>query len=130
MDGPTNPTLSRIDAGDSRLFWGQCSLVYSPDAVLNRAVEEQQKGDFSDAIRDYQAVLAVRPATLAARVNLGAALAHTGQVDAAIEQYQAALKLAPQLGSIHLNLGLAYSRKGDLPNALEEFEAAHRASPQ
>lgn len=100
-----------------------------PDQLLSRAVEEQQKGDFPAAIRDYQALLAVRPATLAARVNLGAALAHTGQLDAAITQYQAALKLAPQLGSVHLDLGLAYSRKGDLPNALEQFEAAHRASP-
>jgi tetratricopeptide (TPR) repeat protein len=101
----------------------------SPDQLLSRAVEEQQKGDFAAAIRDYQAVLAARPATLAARVNLGAALAHTGQLDDAITQYQAALKLAPQLGSVHLDLGLAYSRKGDLPNALEQFEAAHRASP-
>jgi tetratricopeptide (TPR) repeat protein len=102
----------------------------SPDQLLSRAVDEQQKGDFPAAIRDYQAVLAVRPATLAARVNLGAALAHTGQLDAAIEQYQAALKLAPQLGSAHLDLGLAYSRKGDLPDALDQYEAAHRASPR
>ena len=69
----------------------------SPDQLLSRAVDEQQKGDLPAAIRDYQAVLAVHPATLVARVNLGAALAHTGQLDAAIEQYQAALKLAPQL---------------------------------
>jgi tetratricopeptide (TPR) repeat protein len=112
------------------LFHGGISAQdTSPDAMLNRAVEEQQKGDFAGAIRDYQAVLAVRPATLAARVNLGAALAHTGQLDAAITQYQAALKLAPQLSSIHLDLGLAYSRKGDLQRELEEFEAAHKASP-
>ncbi|MGC2299115.1 MAG: tetratricopeptide repeat protein [Acidobacteriaceae bacterium] len=101
----------------------------SPDQLLSRAIEEQQKGDFPAAIRDYQAVLALRPETLAAHVNLGAALAHTGQLDAAIAQYQAALKLAPQLGSVHLDLGLAYSRKGDLPNALAQYDAAHRASP-
>ena len=56
----------------------------SPDQLLSRAIEEQQKGDFTAAIRDYRALLAVRPETLAARLNLGAALAHTGQVDAAI----------------------------------------------
>jgi tetratricopeptide (TPR) repeat protein len=112
------------------LFWGNIfGQQPSPDELLNRAIEEQQTGDFSAAIRDYQAVLALHPETLAAHVNLGAALAHTGQVDAAIAQYQAALKLAPQLGSVHLDLGLAYSRKGDLPDALEHYEAAHRASP-
>jgi tetratricopeptide (TPR) repeat protein len=102
----------------------------SPDQLLSRAIEEQQKGDFTAAIRDYRALLAVRPETLAARVNLGAALAHTGQLDAAIAQYQTALKLAPQLGSVHLDLGLAYSRKGDLPDALDQYQAAHRADPR
>ena len=101
----------------------------SPGELLNRAIEEQQKGDFPAAIRDYQSLLAAHPETLAARVNLGAALAHTGQIDAAIAQYQAALKLSPQLGSVHLDLGLAYSRKGDLPDALDQYEAAHRSSP-
>lgn len=102
----------------------------STDQLLGRAIQEQQSGNLTSAIRDYKAVLTTRPDTLAARVNLGAALAHTGQLDAAIEQYQAALKLAPSLGSVHLDLGLAYSRKGDLPDALEHFEAAHRADPR
>jgi tetratricopeptide (TPR) repeat protein len=111
-------------------FGGMFGQNISPDQLLSRAIEEQQKGDFAAAIRDYQAVLAVRPETLAAHVNLGAALAHTGQVDAAVAQYQAALRLAPQLGSIHLDLGLAYARKGDLPDALEQYAAAHRDSPR
>jgi Flp pilus assembly protein TadD len=63
-------------------------------------------------------------------VNLGAALAHSGQVDAAITEYQAALKLSPQLESVHLDLGLAFSRKGDLENARVQFEAAHRENPR
>ena len=112
------------------LFSGGLYAQYtSPDQLLSRAIEEQQKGDLTAAIRDYQAVLAQRPETLAARVNLGAALAHTGQLDAAIAQYEAALKLAPQLGSVHLDLGLAYARRGDLAGALREYQAAYQASP-
>lgn len=102
----------------------------SPDQLLDRAIQEQQKGDLEAAIRDYRSVLAARPNTLAARVNLGAALSHTGQVDAAIVEYEAALKLAPQLESVHLDLGLAYSRKGDLVNARQQFDAAHRENPR
>lgn len=109
------------------LLHGQDS---SPDQLLNRAIEEQQRGDLSAAIRDYRTVLRLRPETVAARVNLGAALVHTGELDAAIAEYQAALKLAPQLGSVHRDLGLAYARKGDLPDALTQYEAAHRASPR
>jgi Flp pilus assembly protein TadD len=101
----------------------------STDQLLTRAIDEQQKGDLAAAIRDYRSFLAKRPETLIARVNLGAALAHTGQVDAAIAEYQAALKLDPHQGSVHLDLGLAYSRKNDLADARAEFDAAHRASP-
>ena len=101
----------------------------APDQLLDRAIEEQQKGDLTAAIRDYQAVIAARPESVPARVNLGAALAHSGQLDAAIAQYEAALKLNPQLASVHLDLGLAYLRKGDLQNARAQFGAAHQASP-
>lgn len=102
----------------------------SPDQLLSRAIEEQQRGDLASAIRDYRAFLAVRPNTLAARVNLGAALAHSGQLDEAITEYRAALHLDPQQASVHLDLGLAYSRKGDLKDARPEFEAAHQATPR
>jgi Flp pilus assembly protein TadD len=102
----------------------------SPDQLLSRAINEQQRGDLASAIRDYRAYLAVRPNTFAARVNLGAALAHSGQVDAAIAEYEAALRLDPQQPSVHLDLGLAYSRKGDLNHARAEFDAAHQASPR
>lgn len=121
-----------------RLGWLSLVLLFpvcqygqntSPDQLLDRAITEQQRGDLAAAIRDYRGVLAVRPETLAARVNLGAALAHTGQLDAAIAEYRQALKIAPQLGSVHLDLGLAYARKGDLGSALPEYLAAYRASP-
>jgi tetratricopeptide (TPR) repeat protein len=101
----------------------------SPDQMLSRAIEEQQKGDLASAIRDYRGYLAVHPNTLAARVNLGAALARNGQVDAAIAEYEAALKIDPQQPSVHLDLGLAYSRKGDLENARSQFDVAHKANP-
>src|SRR3984885_4715358 len=103
--------------------------VGSQDQLLNRAIEEQQKGDLTAAIRDYRAFLAARPESLIAHVNLGAALAHSGQLDAAIAEYQAALKLDPRQGSIHLDLGLAFSRKSDLADARDQFEEAHGANP-
>jgi tetratricopeptide (TPR) repeat protein len=101
----------------------------SPDQLLSRAIDEQQKGDLGAAIRDYRAYLAVHPDSMAARVNLGAALAHSGELDAAITEYEAALRLDPQQPSVHLDLGLAYSRKGDPENARAQFDAAHQATP-
>ncbi|HLJ76480.1 MAG TPA: tetratricopeptide repeat protein [Acidobacteriaceae bacterium] len=107
-----------------------CGQNTTPDQLLNRAMEEQQKGDLNAAIRDYRRYLTARPDTFVAHANLGAALAHTGQVEAAIAEYEAALKLDPQQPGVHLDLGLAYTRKGDLQDALPQFEAAHRADPR
>lgn len=108
--------------------WAQGQSA-TPDQLFSRATEEQQRGDLTAAIRDYRAVLAARPESIPAMVNLGAALAHAGQVDAAIAEYEAALKLNPQLPSVHLDLGLAYSRRNDVEHARDEFAAAHRAEP-
>lgn len=102
----------------------------TPDQLLNRAMQEQQRGDLTAAIRDYRSYLTLRPNTFVAHANLGAALAHTGQVDSAIAEYEAALKLDPQQPGVHLDLGLAYTRKGDFVHALPQFEAAHRANPR
>jgi Flp pilus assembly protein TadD len=55
-----------------------------PEALLRRAIGEQQQGDFNSAIHDYREYLKLRPDTVAAEVNLGAALAHIGQYDEAI----------------------------------------------
>lgn len=100
-----------------------------PDQLLNQAIEAQQRGDFQAAIRQYQKVLELRPDTLEAKVNLGAALAHVGQFDAAIAEYKSALASASQKNPILLDLGLAYYKKGDFENARQQFETVHAAQP-
>jgi len=102
----------------------------TPEQLLSQAIAEQQRGDLTSAIRDYRRYLSLRPNTLAAHANLGAALAHSGQVDAAIAEYQAALKIDPRQPQVHLDLGLAYARKNDLKDALPHYAEAHRANPQ
>ena len=101
----------------------------SPDQLFERAIEEQQHGDFSSAIRDYRKVLELRPNEVQAKVNLGAALAHTGQFDEAIATYRSALPLLKDKNPILLNLALAYYKKGDFENARQQFEVLHDARP-
>ena len=62
-----------------------------PDQLFKQAIDEQQHGDFSAAIRDYRKVLELRPTEIQAKVNLGAALAHAGQFDEAIAMDRSAL---------------------------------------
>ena len=91
----------------------------SADQLLKNALAEQQSGRLPAAIRDYRAVIKLRPAALEPRVNLGAALAQQGDFDVAIAEFKAALPLAKasEQASILLDLGLAFYKKGDFAGA-------------
>jgi len=101
----------------------------SVDQLLKHAIEAQQHGDFSGAIRDYRRVLELRPNEVEAKVNLGAALAHVGQFDEAIALDRSALPSLKDKGPVLLNLALAYYKKGDFEHAREQFEILRDAQP-
>src|ERR1700736_2920364 len=102
----------------------------NPDRLLKQAIEAQQHGDFSAAIRDYRKILELRPNEVEAKVNLGAALAHVGQFDEAIAIYRSALTSLKDKNPVLLNLALAYYKKGDLENARQQFEILRDAQPE
>lgn len=106
------------------------SQTANPDVIFQRAIAEQQQGDYPSAIRDYRDYLVQRPNTVEAEVNLGAALAHTGHFDEAIKLYRAALPSLTYKNPVLLNLGLAYFKKGDFANANEQFAALHTLQPK
>jgi tetratricopeptide (TPR) repeat protein len=101
----------------------------NPDQLLAQAIDEQQHGDFTAAIRDYRKVLELRPTEVQAKANLGAALAHSGQYDEAIAMDRSALIGSKDKNPILLNLALAYYKKGDFENARQQFEILHDAQP-
>ena len=101
----------------------------NPDLLLKQAIDEQEHGDFSAAIRDYRKILELRPNDVEAKVNLGAALAHVGQFDEAIAIYRSALTKLKDKNPVLLNLALAYYKKADFENARQQFEILHDAQP-
>ena len=107
----------------------QLAQEANPDQLLKQAIEEQQHGDFSAAIRDYRKVLELRPTEVQAKVNLGAALVHAGQIDEAIAIYSSALTSLKDKNPVLLNLALAYYKKGDFENARQQLAILHDAQP-
>jgi tetratricopeptide (TPR) repeat protein len=102
----------------------------NPDQLFRDAIDAQQRGDFGTAIRDYREVLKLRPNTVEARVNLGAALVHEGQFDAAIAEYRSALRGLSDKTAVLVDLALAYYKRGDWENARDQFQPLHRAQPK
>ena len=94
----------------------------NPEAIFDRAMEEQQSGNYPAAIRDYEAVLKMLPGKLEARADLAVSLAHEGHYDEAIAQYRKVLVAAPNDPGLLTDLGLAYYKTGDCKDAVSEFE--------
>jgi Tfp pilus assembly protein PilF len=99
------------------------------DEALKAAITEQQQGNYEGAIHDYRQALKLRPGMVEAKVNLGAALAHTGQYDEAIAMYKSALPSLSVKNPVILNIALAYYKKGDFAEARTQLQKLHQLQP-
>ncbi len=100
-----------------------------PQKLFQAAIDAQKQGDAELAARDYRELLRLHPDNLAARANLGLALASLGRFDEAIEQYRTGLAQAPSDPGLRAKLAMAYYAKGDLPKAADEFRSVLKAKP-
>lgn len=101
----------------------------NPQQLFQAAVQAQQKGDDTTAIRDYRQLLRSYPKTVELHANLGAVLAHSGDYPHAITEYREALQLAPSDKTIQLNLALAYFKQQDWKDAAAELNHLHSEQP-
>lgn len=87
-------------------------------------------GRYADAASEFRKAVEAKPASVPARVNLGAALVQTGDRKGAVQQFQEALKLAPDNGTAHYNLALLLAQDGYDADAVEHLEEAVRIEPR
>jgi len=99
-------------------------------AIVQRAWQLQQAGDYAGAVDAYRAFLKLNPREAGARSNLGATLVKLGRYDEAIEEYQKAEKLLPGDARIGMNLALAYEKSGRLREASRKLTRLHAQAPQ
>jgi serine/threonine-protein kinase len=111
--------LTRVQQQHPGDFWANFLL----GEVLSRSKPQE-------AIRYYQAALAIRPGAAVVHNNLGRALAYEERMDEAIPLFQSAIALDPTLSHAYSNLGLALRAKGRKEEALEQFQLAVRFGPQ
>ena len=85
--------------------FGLAALVTSglaaQDPGMARAFELERRGNYSAAADAYRAVLASKPAEVAALLGLERALLPTGQSDDILPQVRAALALSPRSGAVY-----------------------------
>jgi tetratricopeptide (TPR) repeat protein len=116
---------------DAETLWRD-NVIKEPNtwmAHLNLGRALAQKGEFDEAIGQYEWVLRIKPDSDEAHNNLGNALGLKGEFDEAIGQYEQALRIKPDLAVTHFNLGGALWRVGRVRDAIAQYEETLRLDP-
>jgi serine/threonine protein kinase/Flp pilus assembly protein TadD len=102
-------------------FWVNHNLAW--------ALERSKPARPAEAVRYYQAALALRPDSPGVRLNLGNALRAQGDLPGAAAECRKALELRPGNAYGHNNLGVALRAQGDLAGAVAEYRKAVKLRP-
>jgi len=98
--------------------------------LVNRGILFNHRGDYTEAIADFEAALALDPEVSAAYVNRGNAYFSTQRFDLAIDDYSTSLQMNPQNPYIaHYNRGLVYEAKREGKLAFADFVRATELRP-
>ncbi len=117
--GDAIPFLTRVQQEHPGDFWA--------NFILGDALWANNPGE---AIRYYQAALAVRPGAAVAHNNLGRALALNARLDEASAHFQQALRIDPTFAHAYSNLGNVLRAKGRPAEALQNYHLAVRHGPK
>ncbi len=96
----------------------------------NLGVTLMDKGDYAEAISEFQKALQLRPDSAAAHNNLGISLYGQGEIQKAVNEYKAALMLKPDHVNAHMNLAMAFYQQGDLEASISHLRDALRLQPK
>jgi tetratricopeptide (TPR) repeat protein len=98
-------------------------LVEGERAHLQRGRMAFDARRYAEAADEFHKAVAASPDSVAARVNLGSALAQTGDTEGAIEQFKAALRLDPRNSAAHYNLGFLFAKQNQHEEAISHLRA-------
>lgn len=99
---------------------------------LFRGAQAMRARNLPTAVAEFDAAVVADPESSSARLNLGAALAQSGQVDRAIAELDKALELGlngENLSKTHFNLGALHAMAGRIGSAEEHLRQALRWNP-
>jgi len=96
---------------------------------IERGLSCYQKGDYNEAIKQFQEALKLNPGKAEIHYNLGLTYQAKGLLNEAVEEYRKALEINPEDAETHNNLGVVYYNQGSYRKAIEEFKLALSINP-
>jgi len=93
------------------------------------AAELAKKGQYAQAIPEWNKALAMSPTDARALNNFGQTLEHAGKTEAAIAEFRKAVAAKPQYPEAQNNLAIALATVGHPTEAIEHYKLAIDANP-
>jgi tetratricopeptide (TPR) repeat protein len=121
---------SAIEACTRAIGSGQYSGLDLAKLHTNRGVERKARGDFDDAIADYDAAIAINPNDQFAFNNRANTWRDKGDIERALADYVAALRIDPDYTVVYYTRGMVYERLGDNERARADYQAALARPPK
>ena len=104
-------------------------LIAGERLYLSRGKVAFEALRYADAVIEFRKAVAAKPDSVTARVNLGAALSQTGDLNGAVEQFEAAIRIEPEKPNAHYNLAVLLARLNKHPDAIVHLRSALKAEP-
>ena len=93
-------------------------------------LDNQQKGNYAAAIKDYDQAIILNPQYADAYNNRGNAKNNLGDYNAAVADYNEAIRLNPKYANAYNNRGNAKSNLGDYNAAVADYDEAIKLNPK
>jgi len=84
---------------------------------------------YSEAADEFRQALVTKPDSISARLNLGAVLTQTGDLQGAAAQFEAALRIDPKNTLAHYSLGVLLANESKSDQAIVHLQAVVSADP-
>lgn len=89
---------------------------------FDKAVQHSLKGEYDEAIKEYEETIRLNPGSAEAYNNMGFAYMDKGDVDKSLELQKKALEMNPNLANAHYGMAQALEKKGDRAGALKHWK--------
>ena len=104
-------------------------LIEGERVYLSRGKIAFEARRYMEAVIEFRKAVAAKPESVAARINLGAALTQTGDVEGAVDQFEEALRIEPGKANAHYNLAVIFAGQNKNAQAVDHLRAALTADP-
>ncbi len=116
---------------DDEILFRHTLAITGANPLAHKAIGDAffRKGQFDEAIKEYQEALRLDPQYADAGYSLGSAFLRKGQIDVAVSQFQEVIRLDPNNADAYNSLGSACLKQGRIDEAISQFQEAVRLQP-